>query len=249
MVFNGDSDNQDLCTLADNFVKTDDTDFPLTEKASYANMGVREIISWILSVYGGWTYDDKNNSDIPQATSPLVANQTNYTLPDILDLLGVSYLSQGSSSWTKLQPITLEQIQSMGYAEADFERVPGVPLYYRPIGNVIKIYPAANWSAAASLGIDFNRDGIAFTSASTTATPGFVSTMHEAVAVFMALMYAKINTLDSVTKWQKAWDGNEEVTGVEGGFKKRIKAYYRARFHELTPSVRTGRSDFVDQYT
>lgn len=248
MIFNGDSDNQDLCTLADKLVKTDDTDFPLTEKAMYANMGMREIISWILSVYGGWVPDDSNNTDLPAWTTGLVANQTDYTLPDIIDLFGVSYKIQGGSSWTKLKKITLEEIKDMGYSEAEFQRIAGNPIYYRPVANAIKIYPAANFTQSASLLIEASRDIVPFTSASTDTAPGIVASCHEAVGVFMALMFAKINSLDQEVGLQRMWDGNEEVTKIEGGFKKKIKAIYQARYREHFPGGIRHRNDPVQEY-
>lgn len=250
MQFNGDVNDQDLCTLADKFVKTDDVDFPLADKALYANMGEREVLSWIFSVYGGWNYDASGNSNLPSATTHLVANQTNYTLPDILELKAVSYKLEGQNTWQPLKPITLEDIQSMGYAEAEFERIPALPIWYRPVGNVLKIYPAADFSQDDSLETQFNRDSVAFTAASTSSVPGFATTFHEAIAVYMALQFAKINNMESkITQYQRLWDGNEEVTKQEGGFKSKIKAYYRARFVEMAPQNIKRNPSIVDQYT
>lgn len=249
MIFNGDADDQDICTLADKFVKTDDTDFPLKEKATYANMAVREILSWIISVYGGWIMDDYNNTtNLPSATTDINADQTNYTLPEIIDLMGLSFKNQGSVSWTKLKPITLEQIEDMGYAEPEFMRTSGTPIYYRPIGNVIKLYPAANFTQSGSLQAEFSRDIVPFTSTSTSVSPGFMITFHEAVSIFMALQYASINSLDVETALQKRWDGNEEVTKIEGGYKKRIKNHYQARYREMFPTKIAHRRDVVQEY-
>jgi len=42
MVFNGDSGNLDICTLADKMLgDSDDTEFPLSEKALYGNMALK----------------------------------------------------------------------------------------------------------------------------------------------------------------------------------------------------------------
>lgn len=248
MVFNGDSDNQDLCTLADKQVKTDDTDFPLEDKALYASMGERLVMAWIFSVYGGWIYDSSGNTDFPSATSTLTANQVDYTLPDLMDLKGVSIKLNGSSTWNKLTAITLEEIQGMGYAESEFERIASQPLYYRPLGNSVKIYPAANYTQAASIEVQFTRNSVGFASTSTTKTPGFASMFHEAIATFMAMKYAEVNTLDSAVTLRRDWDGNEEVTKIEGGYKKAIKKWYADRFAEVKPRIKGSRSDFVGQF-
>ncbi len=248
MVFDGDANNQDICSLADILAKTDNTDFPLTEKAIFASMGEREVMTWIFSVYGGWIYDDRANSDFPSATTALANGQTNYALPNLLTLKGVSYRLQNSDTWEKLTPITLEEIQDRGYAEPEFERVPGSPRFYRPIGNSIKIYPAANFDQNASIQTEFDRDTIGFTPSSDTRTPGFAPLFHESLATFMAMMFAEINTLESATALRRAWDGNEEVTKIEGGWKKKIKSWYRSQYKELNAKIEKGRSDVVNQY-
>jgi len=245
MQFNGHSDKQDLCTFADIRNKTDDNDYPLTEKAMHANTGLREILSWILSVYGA-EYDDGNQTTLPSYSAALVADQSVYPLPDLVALEGVAVKLEGSVSWQRLNPITLAEIQSQ-CAEAEFMRTSGSPLFYRPIGDGIKVYPAPSYSQAASLKIELQRDSLTFVSTDTVKEPGFDTAHHEAVGVFMALQFSKINGLDNAVDLQREFDGNEEVTKVEGGFKKRIKAAYRRKFVEHRPSIRH-RPDIVSQY-
>lgn len=250
MIFNGDSDDQDICSAADDYVKTDDVDFPLKRKARYANQVVREIFGWILSVYGGWIMDDSNNSTtVPSATTDLNSGQAIYALPtEMMDLIGMSYKLENDLSWEPLKPITVEMIKDMGYAEPEFERIPGNPIYYRPVGNAVKLYPAPNFTQAASLQADFTRDIVPFTSSSTTQQPGFPSLFHEAVPTGMAMMYAEVETLDVANSLRKAWDGNEEVTKVEGGWKKKIKSHFQSRFREMFPGTMKHKRDIVSDY-
>lgn len=234
MQFNSEANNQDLCTLADRLVKTSVSSFPLVDKVLYANQGSRQILSWIFSAYGGWIYDDGNYTDFPEALTNIVSNQSDYTLPTGAEYVRSVSVKDEAGNWDQLTPITLEQIKQQE-DEAEFEETDGPPQYYRIIGQSIKIYPASNYSQDESLSVHFSRDISSFSVDATTKTPGFDFRFHEAVAVFMALQYAKINRLDVKTDLQKDWDGNEDVTGREGGYKLRIKKHYSRKFAEMFP--------------
>ena len=239
MVFNGDAGNLDLCTLADKLVKTDDTDFPLADKAMYANWGFREIVKVILMVYGGWIFDDSNNSGEPTASVNLLNDGTQfYAFATMQWLYGVEW-SDANGTWTRLLPITLEEIKDMGYAETEFMKTAGVPMYYRPVKNGIKIYPASSVAVTNGLKALIGKDITPFTAASTSTSPGFDSLAgHETISVFMAMKHAQINTLDSYAGYFSDW-----ITGLGS-----IKSYYAQKFsREHPPKIRkTG--GIVDQY-
>lgn len=235
MVFNSNATSQDIVTMAEKLCKANSTSFPIAEKVLYANEGSKMIWSWIHEVYGGWAFDDSNQTDFPEATTTLTASQVDYSLPvDINFIKGVS-VKDTSGVWYHLNPITLEQIQDMGFSESQFLNVVSSPRYYRLLGNSMKIYPAANYSQASSLKIWEDRDILLFTTTDTTKTPGFATPYHEAVAVYMALQYATINSLP-------------QAGGImRGGFKTgllarwsdyetRIKSDYSRRFAEMFPA-------------
>lgn len=240
MQYNGETNNQDIVSLADDLAKSNSSSFPIKKKTLYANMGMREIWGWIFEAYGGWHYDDLNNTTEPEATTTLTADQRQITLPlDSAHLMGVAY-KDTSGSWHRIFPITLEKIQEQA-AESEFMKTSGNPLYYRPVSNGFILYPAANFTQAASLKIYISRDISAFLITDTTKEPGFASEFHEAVPTFMALRYAKINSLKSATDLQELWDGNESKTGREGGYKSRVKSFFGNRFRQLFPQrMRTG---------
>lgn len=246
MQYNSNTNNQDLCSLADLMAKSNSTSFPIKEKTIYANMGMREIWSWIFESYGGWHYDDSNYTDLPEATTELIANQKQYSLPiESAHLLGVAF-KDASGVWTQLKPITLEKIQEYG-AEDEFENIAGNPQYYRPISNGFKVYPAANFSQDDSIKINVSRDISVFEITDTTKTPGFVATFHEAIATFMALKHCKINSKPQYPGLQLDWDGDEARTGREGGFKLRIKTFYGNQFRQMFPPA-FNRPDIIEDY-
>lgn len=237
MQWNGESNNQDIVSLTNDLVNMDDNEYPLINKSRDANICLREIWSWIHDAYGGWMYDDSNNTiDFPTATTSLVTSQKDYNLPsDSLTVRGVEIQTQNSGVWQKLSPKTEEQIRDI-IAEKQFLNVPSTPMYYTPYANSVRIYPAANYSQATSLRISYDRGTVSFLPNDTTKTPGFNSLFHEAVAFGMAVLFGNRKSIPSVTgtmvgkrlipggittKWQK--------------YEVDIKKFYGKRYKQFFP--------------
>ena len=104
MRYNGDSDKQDLVNLAYDLTNTNVVTYPLQEMTRAANKTLRKVWSWIFSAYGGWLYDDANNtSDFPIAVTNLNASQGDYDLPvGSLDIRGVEILPQNGTVYQRL---------------------------------------------------------------------------------------------------------------------------------------------------
>lgn len=229
MVFNNDSNGQDLCTLCDDMVNTTVYLYPLVEKARAANKTNRMVWAMIFDAYGGWQYDDSNNiADLPIATTILNVGQSDYDIPSAaITIRDVEIFPSATSTiYQKLIEITQENITELGLSEASIFTSTGVPRYYRPIGSSIKLYPAPNYTLAASLRVTFDRGSTSFLpTGSDTRQPGFASEFHEVISVGMALEYARRNALSAV----------QDIQADMNGFISRIKAYYNARFQEKFP--------------
>lgn len=223
MVYNGNSDEQDIVSqIADSTGVNKTADIKRITRA--VNETMRLIWAWIFESYGGWQYDDANQTNLPSATTALVANQQKYTIPsDAITVRQVSY-KDTAGNWHDVDPITAEDIHSVS-EETEFYDTPGLPRYYRMIGNVINIYPAANYSQPASLRMQFDRGSVAFTSTDTSKTPGFVSEFHGAVSVGASFIIASDKTLKNTNNLAGRW----------AEYERNIKAYYKARFAELNP--------------
>lgn len=245
MVFDGDSSNMDICSLADLPNKTNDTTFPKARKAMYANMGLREIFREIYASYGGWNIIDTNKNGLDHVATTLLNDGTQfYAFATAQAINGVEYLDDAGNHHV-LDPITLEEIREMGYAEDEFNDTPSTPRYYRPVKNGIKIYPA--WyttKAAVTDGLIVKiaaQDVSPFTAASTNTEPGYDSLAgHEALADFMSMKYSDENDKSNFAKRQEAW-----LRGLAG-----IVRHYRNKFKEIRPTVKKtarGRS-VVDDY-
>lgn len=243
MQFNSHATNQDLVTLSEKKAKANSVSFPIVEKVLYANQAAKILLSWQIEVASGWAVDDNNQSDIPEATTTLSSGQSLYSVPTDADIIDGFAVKNAGGTWTRLSLVTLERITEV-MAEDEFFNTSGNPSCYRLIGNQVQIYPASSYTQTASLKCYYKRDVVLFTTTSTTATPAISSRFHEAVATYMALQYAKANTLASVTELQREWDGNEDVTGKEGGYKKAVKKFYSQRLTPMNPPRIT-----VDDYS
>lgn len=243
MQFNADSGNMDLCSLADDLLGgTDDTDFPLRQKALYANWGLREIFKAIYSVYGGWTSQDSNVSGVDEVATNLLNDGTQfYAFATVAIIAGVEYEDANGTRHT-LTPITLEEIRELGFADDEFMKTAGIPTYYRPLKNGIKIYPSSSEAVTSGLIVKIGAQDISpFTAASTTAEPGYDKLAgHEAVSIFMAMKKAQIDTLDSFVGLLNSWS-----TAIDG-----IKQHYRKKFNEQKSTIRksTRGGSFADQF-
>lgn len=232
--FNSHSDGQDICTIADVRSKTNSTSFPLKEKATFANEALRIIWQDIFFTYGGWIYDDNNQADLPEAITDLASGQRFYQLPiDSSSLLGVEFKNQGGT-WITLTPITLEKIKQNGYAETEFYKTSATPMFYRPVANGIDIYPAANWTATASLKIHISRDMTSFLSTDTTKVPGFDAPFHYGIPIYLSLKYAQKENL--TTAGGTAKDGSRYGFDVEWqAFRIELRKHYSERFRQMFP--------------
>lgn len=228
MIYNGDVNGQDIVTECNDLANSTNTTFPLNEKTRAANKVLAQVWSWILESYNGWQLDDSVNTDFPIATASLQANQADYDIPTGSQTIrGVEILSPGNTLYSHVYPITEEEITSKGIAEGSVFSIPGTPLYYRPIGTSIKLYPTPSYSQAASLRVTFDRGLVNFVPTDTTKQPGFASQFHNAVPLGMALDYAIRNNLSSYQVLKAQMDTWE----------KAIKNYYSKRYQEQYPNI------------
>lgn len=238
MQYNSHATSQDLVSLANAIVKQNNTSFPLTTKTLYANIGNRLILTEIFNAYGGWKYDDRNNTDFPIATNDLTSGTSNYPLPTDLTQLNAVYVQYSGDTWTKLEPITLEEINSRE-AEPEFQTTDGVPRFYRVLSNSIIIYPASNEEVTDGIMIEYSRDISTFATTDTTKTPGFDPIFHEALAIFMSLMFARINlNAERTNDLERQWLD----------YLARIKRHYTQKYKEMFPArikIRNPINDFI----
>lgn len=249
MQYNSNSDGQDLISLVGDLTNTDTTQYPLKAITRAINKWAKIVWTWIFEAYGGWLYDDGNNTtDFPVATTTLTASQPDYGIPNtMLMIRGVEILNTGGV-WYPLIKLTEEFIRDRGIAEAQFYNVPAQPRYYVPYANSIKIYPPSNYTQSASLRVSFARGSTDFASSDTTKIPGFASQFHEVLAVGAAYEFAVRKGLETAAEYNQQLYGRFTRSGLipNSGYMDRIKNFYMMRYQEAFPPKMTVR-DYVKE--
>ena len=235
MQYNNDSDSQDIVSLVGDMTGIDTVN-ELKQITRATNEANKRIWTWIFQSYGAWQYDDSNNSNMPIATTALVADQQQYTLPsEALTIKSVEYKNT-NGDWTKLKPVVVERLNDYT-SEKEYEDTSAEPSQYTVIGNVIKLYPASDTSRASALRVQFDRGATSFVSTDRSKTPGFISEFHEAVAVGGAFYIASNKSLPQLPLLRERWIDFEE----------RIKDFSITKWEEEFPP-RFETRDTIRQY-
>lgn len=223
------------CNLGATTISGDTT--LLKEFTRYANKTLSKIWSEIFSSYGGWQYDDSNQTNLPQATDTLTSGTSVYAFPTgAVTVRGVE-VKNTSGVWEQLIPVTQEQIQQQG-AIGEFMKTSAMPRYYQVQGETIKLYPTPNYTQASSFKVFIDRGSVAFQYTDTTNTPGFVSEFHDAVPVGMSIEWLKVHKTDSAVLQEFKLEFQNYLTA--------IKKFYRARHNQFYPPRMTVRDSFSE---
>src|SRR5574343_475834 len=100
----------------------------LYDFTAFINNRGKKIWELIFSVHSGWTYDDSNQTDLPQATTGLTDGTGVYAIPtDALTIKRVE-IKDENGDWNEIKPIVLENINM---ALEEFCETDGQPMYYR----------------------------------------------------------------------------------------------------------------------
>lgn len=236
MVFNGHATNQDLCTLMDSRVPSNDVSFPLQRKALFASVANSMIWNKILKAYNGWQYQDAGDTGNPYADIASVVDVNVIAIPTTVPTIsGLSFLQNGE--YKPLRPITMEEIQAKGDSIHSYKTNSGIPEEYLPMGANIYVFPASTASTAAAFRLYFDRRSVQFASTDTTATPGFETEFHPAVAIGAAMMEAQRAILPTAKGLMIEWNNWLDEIGH----------FYSTRFKQKQGGVINRGSDYSDE--
>src|SRR6185437_12285853 len=130
-------------------------------------------ISDIMAADGRWEWDDPNQTDLPRATTQLNANQQQYNFDSSWLIVERIDIKDTSGNWSTLTPI--DQSDIVGVGVGSYQSTPGTPQAFDADGENIFLYPAPNYTQAASMKVFFQRKPVYLTVSSTTTIPAFVS--------------------------------------------------------------------------
>lgn len=182
---------------------------------------------------GNWSYDDSNNNDLPVATTALVVDQDNYTLPTESLTVERVEVKDEDNNWYRLTPIITEGING---AVDEFMDVSGRPSYYRVLGNIVYLHPASDYAQDASLKVYYDRESASFTTADTTKTPGFASPYHEIIPIKASIEWLKIKQPQSPTL--------PILLADEQKIDLAITQFYARRYKDYKPKIGRAKQSF-----
>lgn len=217
---------EDYTNLGDGVISADTT--LLKQFTRRINKINRRVWHWIFSTNDAWTFDDGNQTDLPQAVANITIGDSRYALPDEALSIERVEVKDSSGNFIKLEPLVLDDI-SEGIDE--FLSTDGTPQYYKLIGETIELFPAPGYNSVGGLKVYFNRDIVEFTYTDTTDEPGFATPYHDVLAVGASLEWMKIHLPTS---------GQTTLLREEyARYEQDIKEFYTSRLEDADSRIKT----------
>lgn len=214
----------DIDTIALDLADATNASFPEATRLIYANSAQADIVGDIIGTDGRWQFDDTNHSNHPIATRTLTTSQQAYEFDDdFLKVQGVS-VQDSAGNWHKLKSIDKNDV-SVDLAE--YQSITGIPQEYDKIGDSIFLYPAPNYTQAASLKVHFQRGPTTIASFGSN-SPGIYTPKQIILAYMIALPYCQ--------KYKQERVGLYEKKIME--LRKDILDHYAKRAEDEKPGLR-----------
>lgn len=227
-------DIEDRCGLGDAGISGQST--LLKQFTSRINIVMSKVWAIIFQSYGGWQYDDGNQTDLPEATTDLVAGQQNYALDSQMLTVNRVEVTDSAGNIRKLDPLPQEQIEGTGILDAT-PATTGVPQFYNLTAGVIKLIPAPVEAVTGGLAVYFERSSVEFTSSDTTATPGFAKPFHYLIPLGTSLDWMKSKQADAPALKEFKEDWNDGLNA--------LSEYYQKRWRDYRPRINTPPTDWA----
>lgn len=215
------------------------TDYPLADMIASANRWVQRTFVWLEKASGIWDVDDKNQTDLPVATTTLVAAQQDYALPSTIIKLKRVEVLNNSGNYVKLTQLDETEIPG---ALDEFEETDGLPKYYRVESNSVFLYPApaaGSVTTTAGLKIYYTREYTTFTvpasyTTADTTEPGFDEGLHDIIPLGIAYDWCLTNGPENRAKSLR-----EEIALLQSDLNSHMALKNEERRPRISPSYQS----------
>ena len=185
-----------------------------------------------------WTFDDRNQTDFPIATTTVVNNQRDYSFASTdLRIRQVEIMSiNGYYSTLEYMPNN----SGVLYTQKQQENA-GLPTHFRLNGNSLILYPKPDTTvvtAAEGLRITTDREVSAFVVGDTTKEPGFGEQFHPILYYGPCLEWATIKQNEGVEKICR------EMLGGFEGLTEQVKLYFGEKNQATVPLLKRSYSSY-----
>lgn len=236
MYFNSLGNSQGLVQDVLFLTRSTTASYPLVDITRNINSEYNNVNRLIWECSDTWQYDDSNATDLPISITDLVHNQNDYSLPTTAQRIERVQVEDINGNWVKLTAIDRNDI---GVAVEEFLNTPGVPQYYDLLGTSLVLYPtpsSAYCTTTSGLEIFYQRNVTEFTTASTTASPGFATPFHKILSLQAAIDFGE--DTNKVQLWMA-----EKSNLIEG-----LKKFYGNRSIERRSVINPAGKKFQRQY-
>lgn len=179
--FSETSGNTGIVQQVRNMLRVDATQYPTSRIVNSCNNWLDTVTGYAIGADRRFQWDDTNHTALPEGTTNLVANQSDYSfLTDqqgnaILNLTRIEILDS-NGHYRVLEPIDQSEIDM---ALGEYIIPAGLSTQYDKIAdNIIRLYPKPLTSVTAGLKFYFQRTPSYFTATDTTKAPGVAPLLH-----------------------------------------------------------------------
>lgn len=206
---------------------TINTVYSVTDRTRNVNISWDEVVAELYKADPNHKWDDSNNTDFPIATTALTADLDHYTMLDSSLVVYRVRMKDENGEWITLTPKIRSEL-------TDTElNATGTPKQYFKLAGAIFPLPVPDYSVAGGVELTFQRGGNHFTTASTTASPGFNSQFHQILSIKASKRYALANGMSK--KVTVLNDMEKEVS-------QKMLEHYQLRSPDEKPKFKLARS-------
>lgn len=189
IAFSESTNNTGIVQQVRNLMRVDSTQWPTSRIVNSVNNYHDMVTGYAIGADRRFQWDDTNHTKLPEGTSPLTINVSDYSfLTDeqgnsIITLTGVSVLRNGVYT-----PLTLIDRNDAGYDPSTFGFTAGtLPTYYDKIAdNIIRLDILPSATVSSGLKFYFQRTGSYFAATDTTKSPGVSPLLHRGYVIAAA---------------------------------------------------------------
>lgn len=213
MVFSDTVNNLGIVQQVRSFMRVDATQWPTYKIVNSVNNYLDLVTGYAIGADRRFQWDDTNHTKLPEGTTNLVANQSDYSfLTDeqgnsILNLTRIDILDSGGH-YRKLIPVDQAQIP---IALEEWHATAGLPTHYDKIAdNIVRLYPKPISNVTAGLKFYFQRTPSYFAASDTTKSPGVPPILHRGFVICAAYDGALTLGLDNLQPLSIEWEKEQQ---------------------------------------
>jgi hypothetical protein len=225
LLYNDSTTSTGICQEIDSICGSNSTSYPLVDKNRRLNSALDDYV--LLALKENWSVEDNGETDLPIASTNLVASQADYTFPTeslVIELLEI--ILPDGVTYKTLNPI--EQLP--------INAGTGTPTSYKKIGNSFILTPTPNYAVSAGIKIHYRRAFTYSTVSGTTftpTTPGIPSVFHTWLARKAALPYLI----------EKGIALKNDIAVIISEDNSKILSYFGARHRDIKKRMIAGREN------